>query len=67
MEGFPTATAKEFIKSVMDATTGAAYKTKLKFPQPNAGKPIPGDASSATNDMSRYGMWGGNGLGPLGL
>ncbi|KAJ5932643.1 hypothetical protein N7516_007132 [Penicillium verrucosum] len=59
------AVAKKFADTTM--TTGDAAVGKFKFPTSNAGKPLPGTATSASNDESKYGMWGGNQLGKLGL
>jgi hypothetical protein len=57
--------AKKFASQTM--TTGDAAVGKFKFPQKNLGKPLPGDPTSSSNDKSRYGMWGDNQLGKLGL
>ncbi|KAJ5391856.1 hypothetical protein N7509_007346 [Penicillium cosmopolitanum] len=59
------AVPKKFADITM--TTGDAAVGKFKFPTSNAGKPLPGTATSASNDESKYGMWGGNQLGKLGL
>ena len=67
MDGFQTQPATDFITQVIDSATGAAYSGKFKFPQPNAGKALPGQPGGAANDVSLYGMWGGNGLGQVGL
>lgn len=58
-------TAKDFVANAM--TTGDAKVANFKFPQPNPKSPLPGTAGSDFNKESRYGMWGGNGLGRLGL
>ncbi|KAJ6013127.1 hypothetical protein N7499_012266 [Penicillium canescens] len=57
--------AKKFASQPM--TTGDAAVGKFKFPQKNLGKPLPDDPTSSSNDKSRYGMWGDNQLGKLGL
>ncbi|PLN83775.1 glycosyl hydrolases family 18-domain-containing protein [Aspergillus taichungensis] len=50
MDGFQTQAATDFITQVIDSATGAAYSSKFKFPQPNAGKPLPGQPGGAAND-----------------
>ncbi|KAL4783534.1 hypothetical protein BJX76DRAFT_368377 [Aspergillus varians] len=65
VEGYNTQDSKDFAGQTM--TSGAAAVSKFKFPQPNAGNPLPGDATSASNQKSRYGMWGDNELRQLGL
>lgn len=57
--------AKDFVGQTM--TSGAAAVSKFKFPQKNPGNPLPGDPLSASNEKSRYGMWGDNELRKLGL
>jgi hypothetical protein len=65
LQGLQTQAATDFVTQTM--TTGAAAASKFKFPQPNAASPLPGEALSASNTKSRYGMWGDNNLGKLGL
>jgi hypothetical protein len=48
-------------------TTRDVVVGKFKFLTSNAGKPLPSTTISALNDESKYGMWGGNQLGKLGL
>ncbi|KAJ5294894.1 hypothetical protein N7508_009715 [Penicillium antarcticum] len=57
--------AKKFAYQFM--TTRNAAVGNLKFPQNNPGKPLAGTATSSSNDQSKYGMWGDNQLGKLGL
>ncbi|KAJ5326544.1 hypothetical protein MYU51_014673 [Penicillium brevicompactum] len=64
-KGQNNADAKKFASQTM--TSGDAAVGKFKFPQKNVGKPLPGDPTSSSNDKSKYGMWGDNQLGKLGL
>ncbi|KAL3476933.1 glycosyl hydrolases family 18-domain-containing protein [Aspergillus californicus] len=58
--------AKDFAQMTM--TSGSAAARKFKFFQTNPASPLPGSSTlSSTNRQSRYGMWGDNNLGPLGL
>jgi hypothetical protein len=57
--------AKKFADITM--TTGDATVEKFMFPMSNPGNPLPGTATSSSNDQSKYGTWGGNNLGKLGL
>ena len=57
--------AKKFADNTM--MTGDAKVDNFKFPTPNPGKPLPGSPTSEFNDQSKYGMWGDNSLGKLGL
>jgi hypothetical protein len=63
--GVKDANAKKFAAQTM--MTGDAAVGNFKFPQKNPGKPLPGTATSSSNDQSKYGMWGDNQLGKLGL
>jgi len=51
--------------------TGAGWATtsRMHFPRVDnyASIPLPGTAGSAATMSSRYGMWGNNGFGPLGI
>ncbi|KAL2869898.1 glycosyl hydrolases family 18-domain-containing protein [Aspergillus lucknowensis] len=67
MQGLGTndQSALDFVQQTM--TSGAAAASKFKFPQKYAGSPLPGNPLSASNQHSRYGMWGDNQLGKLGM
>lgn len=65
MERMTPQSAKDFAAQTM--TNGDAKVENFKFPQPNPRNALPGTAGSSFNTESRYGMWGGNALGKLGL
>lgn len=68
MDGRPEQAAKDFVQKTM--TNGDAAVAKFRFPRPStssATAPLPGEVGSSSSQESRYGMWGGNSLGKLGL
>lgn len=60
--------ASKFIASYM-GPNGLASARQMRFPRAAnfAQTPLPGTRGSATTTNSRYGMWGNNGLGELGV
>ncbi|KUL81274.1 hypothetical protein ZTR_09647, partial [Talaromyces verruculosus] len=60
--------ASRFISTYM-SPNGLASAASMRFPRAaNFGTtPLPGTAGSAITTTSRYGMWGNNGLGALGV
>ncbi|GLA25444.1 hypothetical protein AnigIFM63326_002145 [Aspergillus niger] len=60
--------ASKFLAAYM-GSSGLASTSRMRFPRAAnfATTPLPGTANSAITTSSRYGMWGNNGLGALGV
>jgi len=60
--------ASKFISTYM-GSAGLASTSQMRFPRAAnfASTPLPGTVGSSITTSSRYGMWGNNALGPLGV